>query len=257
MNAVGLPAGRKGSNRGLDTDRSRTSTGVDVARVTPPPSHRSEVWVMAVVMGAVILLPVRANGETAADAIITECDRLAAHPEDAGRQGPGIAFEQINAAAAIDRCGQAFARNPNNPHVAFTLGRAHERAGRFDEAARLYTRAANQGSALGQTVLASFYVDGLGGLPKDESEAVRLYKQAADQGFAPAQHILGLCYAEGFGGLPKDDREAARLYRLAADHGFASAQANLGFFYEVGRGGLRKDEREAARLYKLAAEQAM
>ncbi|KAA2211463.1 sel1 repeat family protein [Pseudoroseomonas oryzae] len=88
-----------------------------------------------------------------------------------------------------------------------------------------------------------------------DDEAARLYRLAADQGHAAAQYNLARFYVNGRGGLPKDEREAARLYRLAADQGYAWAQYNLAAFYETGRGGLAKDEREAARLYGLSANQ--
>ena len=43
---------------------------------------------------------------------------------------------------------------------------------------------------------------------RDDREAARLYKLAADQGNAQAQANLGTFYLDGRGGLPKDDREA-------------------------------------------------
>jgi TPR repeat protein len=63
--------------------------------------------------------------------------------------------------------------------------------------------------------------------PRTTSEAARLYKLAADQGNAWAQYFLGDFYVDGRGGLPKDDREAARLYKLAADQGNDFARAAL------------------------------
>jgi hypothetical protein len=47
----------------------------------------------------------------------------------------------------------------------------------------------------------------------DDREAARLYKLAAAQGLAGAQCNLGLFYVQGRGGLSKNDREAARLYK--------------------------------------------
>jgi TPR repeat protein len=122
------------------------------------------------------------------------------------------------------------------------------------EAARLFKLAADQGNALAQSKLGAFYKDGLGGLPKDYREAARLFKLAADRGEPFAQAELGVFYKDGLGGLPKDDREAARLFKLAADRGDAFAQGELGVFYKDGLGGLPKDYREAARLFKLAAD---
>src|SRR5205807_2203434 len=181
-------------------------------------------------------------------AAITECDRLAADPNDPNREGPGVALDKIDAPSAIARCGQALAQHPNNPRVMFNLGRANERAGRLNEAARLFKLAADQGYAPAQLDLGTSYAGGSRGLAKDEREAVRLFRLAVDQGLAAAQFTLGVFYSEGRGGLTKDEREAARLYKLAADQGYADAQFNLGLFYTEGRGGLAEDEREAARL---------
>lgn len=123
------------------------------------------------------------------------------------------------------------------------------------EALRLFRLAADQGNALGQTNLGSMHFNGRGGLPKDDVEVARLYRLAADQGYALGQANLGAMYANGWGGLPKDDTEAVRLYRLAADQGNALGQNNLGAMYLNGRGGLPRDDIEATRLYRLAADQ--
>ena len=123
------------------------------------------------------------------------------------------------------------------------------------EAVRLFRLAADQGDATGKANLGFLYESGRGGLAKDEKEAVRLYRLAADQGNALGQANLGAAYDNGKGGLPKDGNEAVRLYRLAADQGNAQAQANLGFMYANGKGGLSNDDVEAVRLFRLAADQ--
>ena len=196
-----------------------------------------------------------AAAEMSAAASIAECDGLAAHPNDPNKVGPGVVFDRVDGPAAIESCGRALTENPGNPHVMFTLGRANERVKRFDEAARLYKLAADQGNAAAQTNLGTLYALGSGGLTKDDREAARLYKLAADQGFASAQTDLGIFYEQGRGGFAKDDRQAARLYKLAADQGHARGQNYLAVFYRDGRGGLEKDEHEAVRLFRLAAEQ--
>jgi TPR repeat protein len=122
------------------------------------------------------------------------------------------------------------------------------------EAARLFKLSADQGNAAGQANLGVVYRDGRG-LTKDDREAARLFKLSADQGNASGQTNLGFFYLEGRGGLTRDDREAARLFKLSADQGNADGQANLGFFYLEGRGGLTRDDREAGRLFKLSADQ--
>jgi len=232
--------------------------GVGGAETVLRPIRRRRIGLLAAA-GAVagMLLAGPAIADPSPAAAITECDRLAADPDDPNREGPGVALDKIDAPSAIASCGQALVRNPNNPRVMLNLGRANERAGRIDEAARLFKLAADQGLAAAQFHLGVFYQNGAGGLAKDEREAVRLYKLAAEQGDPDAQFNLGIFYELGRGGLTKDERKAASLYKLAAEQGVAFAQFHLGEFYENGRGGLAKDEREAARLYKLAADQGM
>jgi hypothetical protein len=208
--------------------------GEDVggAEKGPRPVRRRRIGLLAAA-GAVagMLLAGPAIADPSAAASITECDRLAADPDDPNREGPGVALDKIDAPAAIASCGQALAQNLNNLRVMFNLGRANERAGRLDEAARLYKLAADQGYAPAQLDLGIRYDKGLGGLARDEREAVRLFKLAADQGLAAAQFTLGDFHQKGAGGLAKDEHEAARLYKLAADQGYAVAQNNLGLFY--------------------------
>src|SRR5260221_2857562 len=128
-------------------------------------------------------------------ALVTECDRLAAAPTDPNREGPGVAFDRIDTIAAIESCGQALAQNPGNSRVIFNRGRANDRADRLDEAARLYSRAADQGYTAARHSLGVFYLEGLGGLRPDARAAARLFKLAADQGFALSQYALAALYA--------------------------------------------------------------
>jgi hypothetical protein len=105
--------------------------------------------------------------------------------------------------------------------------------------AALYQKAADQGSAGAQAILAPRNLDG--------------YQKAADQGDAVAQNNLGWFYENGQG-VQKDLRKAAELYQKAADQGYARAQNNLGWLYENGQG-VQKDLRKAAELYQKAADQ--
>lgn len=86
-----------------------------------------------------------------------DCDRLAAVP---GADGAGVALEAIDAEAAILACGQAISAQPGEPRFLFQYGRALERSGDIEGAARLYEWAAADGFAPAQ--------DALGGaLPTD------------------------------------------------------------------------------------------
>ena len=215
---------------GADSVKPSRQAGVwiDGLEIDPGRVRRCRIWFVAIAgMATAMSLAGPAGAEPSAAAAITECDRLAASPMDRNREGPGVAFQKIDATAAIASCAQALAQNPNNPRMISNLGRANQRAGRLDEAARLYKLAADQGHAGAQYNLGVFYDQGLGGLAKDEREAARLYKLAADQGLAAAQFNFGLLYEAGRGGLAKDDKEAARLFKLAADQGHEAAQQKL------------------------------
>ena len=139
--------------------------------------------------------------------LIAVCDQAAAAPLDQSRPTGvvGLLLEKIDPAIAIPACDAAAKAAPNDPRIAFQLGRAYLAA-------------------------------------KDYESARAHFEFAADQGDARGQNGLGLLYATGRGGLAKDDREAARLYKLAADQGHANGQFNLGFFYVTGRGGLYRGE---------------
>jgi TPR repeat protein len=190
-------------------------------------------------------------------ALIDICDQAAAAPLDQSRPTgvPGLLLEKIDSKVAIPACDVAAKAAPNDPRVAFQLGRAYLAAKDYESARVHFKFAADQGDAGGQNGLGVLYQGGRSGLAKDDQEAARLFKLAADQGNANGQVNLGFFYATGRGGLAKDDREAARHYKLAADQGNAGGQVYLGVFYATGGGGLTKDDREAARLYKLAADQ--
>ncbi|MBR3410174.1 MAG: sel1 repeat family protein [Candidatus Methanomethylophilaceae archaeon] len=65
-------------------------------------------------------------------------------------------------------------------------------------------------------------------------EAARWFRAAAEQGNADAQYMFGLCYESGWG-VDKSYDEAARWFRAAAEQGHACCQFKLGTCYESGR----------------------
>ncbi len=87
--------------------------------------------------------------------------------------------------------------------------------------------------------------------PEDANEAVRWLRKAADQGLAEAQYVLASCYEEGYG-VPRDDRMACEWYGRAAAQGHPKAQFELGARCFVGRGLPRDCSAGAAWLGKAA-----
>jgi len=102
--------------------------------------------------------------------------------------------------------------------------------GDVSTAVELLTPLAQKGNAGAQSCLGVAYQ-----LAKNYEEAARWYRLAANQGEAEAQLGLGHLYERGQG-LPKDIKEANRLFRLAADQNDGEAQYSLAASYASGEG---------------------
>ncbi|MBN1510246.1 MAG: SEL1-like repeat protein [Sedimentisphaerales bacterium] len=122
------------------------------------------------------------------------------------------------------------------------------------EAVKRYTKAAEQGEADAQFLLACMYREGEG-VPQDYKEAVKWYMKAAEQENAAAQYLLGYMYREGKG-VPQDCGEAVKWYTKAAEHGDAHSQNLLGDMYFEGQR-VPQDYKEAVKWYTKAAEQGL
>ena len=119
-------------------------------------------------------------------------------------------------------------------------------------AAEWSRKAADQGHARAQAVLATLHYNGEG-VPKDLALAAEWYRKAADQGHAGAQRMLATLHYNGEG-VPKDLALAAEWSRKAADQGHAVAQAFLAGLHYNGEG-VPKDFALAAEWYRKAADQ--
>ena len=91
------------------------------------------------------------------------------------------------------------------------------------------------------------------GKPKNYEEAARCFRRAAEQGHAGAQNNLGFLYHNGWG-VPQDYSQAAYWYRLSAQQGNAWGQSNYGTCLEFGWG-VKKDLNAAIEMYRRAASQ--
>jgi uncharacterized protein len=119
------------------------------------------------------------------------------------------------------------------------------------EAARWYSKAAEQGDPVAQNYIGSLYQHGEG-VPKDLEKAVYWYKKASDQDSAQGQSNLAYMYDLGLG-VPEDNVEALRLYELSAEKGWTEAMLNLGILYgQEGQAGITKNSVEAYKWLDLA-----
>jgi tetratricopeptide (TPR) repeat protein len=80
-----------------------------------------------------------------ADTVITECDRLAAHPEDPQKVTPGINQKDIDYPKAIAACEQALVVNPNDPRARYQLARVLFYTNQNERAVAEMKRAADAG----------------------------------------------------------------------------------------------------------------
>jgi TPR repeat protein len=219
-----------------------------------------------------------------------ECDRLAAHSDDADKPasviGSDLEFIATDPERAIEVCGEAVSDQPDERRFAYQLGRAYHGAKRYDEAMEWYRKAADAGStaamsnvgflhaygdeaeidyrearkwyekaadagnATGMNNLAALYESGLG-VPQDYAEARRWYQKSADAGSATGMNGLGVLYRNGLGG-DTDLAEARRYFEMASERGLAVAMTNVGFLYANGMG-VPTDYKEAWRWYDKAA----
>ncbi|MBR5640063.1 MAG: sel1 repeat family protein [Muribaculaceae bacterium] len=85
----------------------------------------------------------------------------------------------------------------------------------YVEAAKLFTKAANQGNAYAQFMLGDYYNEGKG-VKKNYKKAAQWYKKAADQGIGDALYQLAEYHANGYG-VKKDMTLADEYYKKAAD----------------------------------------
>lgn len=120
------------------------------------------------------------------------------------------------------------------------------------EAARLLSRAAEQGNALAAFKLATLYKAGRG-VTADPARAFHWFEFAASRGNCKAMQNLAVAYAEGWG-TTKDMEQAARWFTRAAALGLTDAEFNLAVLYERGMG-VPQSLTDAYKWYLVAAAQ--
>lgn len=158
---------------------------------------------------------------------IADCDRHAASPFYKHRPPyvEGVKLDKVDVARAIPACRAAVAANPEELRFVFQLGRALGAGKQFDEAARYYREAADEGDARAMNSLALAYENG-NGVARNLAEAIRLYRKAADAGDAVAMYNLADMYERG-AGTKADRKEAKNWYAKAAGLGDEDAKKAL------------------------------
>jgi TPR repeat protein len=129
------------------------------------------------------------------------------------------------------------------------LGYIFEQGSLEAEAAQMYRKAAEAGSADGEVALAAMLAAGKG-VKQDVAQAVRLYESAAGRGNGAAINALAQAYISGTLGFTRDKRDNARAIEAierAARQGYEPAVVELNRAYTEGDYGLSADAAQAAR----------
>ena len=126
------------------------------------------------------------------------------------------------------------------------------RAGKFQDAAPLLQRLADEGNPYASLTLAEFYQKG-SGVPQDQEKAAKLCETAAMKNVVTAQRITGQLYDLGQG-VTKDQTRAVFWFRKAAEADDVNSQLRLGNAYQSGEG-VKQDRAEAMKWFKRAASQ--
>ncbi len=180
------------------------------------------------------------------------CDRLAGNPDDADLTGtPGVAFDDIDPAAAEPACRDAVAQQPDERRYLFELARVLRKKEDFAGSLAYYQKAADKGSLIAMIGIGLLYEDG-DGVDQDYVKAADYYRKAADAGSVVAMGYLADLYDRGYLAVGDSGAaEAARLYERQVERGDEFALVNLGQLYEAGRG-VAKDIGRAEALYRQA-----
>jgi tetratricopeptide (TPR) repeat protein len=82
-----------------------------------------------------------------AEAPITDCDRMAAHPLDPAKKLPGLGTKEIDLPKAIEACTASVKQYPDEARFYYQLGRVLYYSGKKPEAAHALYQAVDRGHA--------------------------------------------------------------------------------------------------------------
>lgn len=112
----------------------------------------------------------------------TECDRLAAHPEDPDRVAPGVKQSQVDLPAAIAACETAVKADPRNPRLRYQLARVYGYSGQGEKAAPHRAAAVEANYPQSLFVVGFLHLTGMNKAAKDVCLAGDLIHRSARAG---------------------------------------------------------------------------
>lgn len=110
---------------------------------------------------------------------VTECDRLAGHPDDPHKVVPGLGTRAMDLPAAIQACRTDLAKDAQNPRLQYQLARALTYNGRVTEALPIIEQSAAAGYPQAIFVTGYLYLEGAYSAPKNPCRAAELIRESA------------------------------------------------------------------------------
>ena len=216
---------------------------------------------------------------------LTNCGTQASHPHDTKAGFPGVEWDSINLETAVPRCEWARQMLPDNPQVAYWLGRVYDKAAdkravdhlwfaaergygmaynhmgilmrdgdyvdqNLPGAENMFRQGAARNNYLAQYNLARFLVEH--GDPGDHAEALDNLEQSALAEYVKAQLLAARWYRHGTATAP-DPLAALDYYRMALENGSGEASYELAELYRDGEG-VSPDPAAYLKYLKLAAD---
>ncbi len=162
------------------------------------------------------------------------CDRLAAEADDPLRPANVKPVTSVNGAKAAPVCEAAVAAAPEEVRYLNQLGRAYLDLKRYDDARRVFEKAAGQRSALAAIWVGNILSRGLG-MTADKRFAASWYEKAAELGESAGMTNLGVAYLKGDGVL-KDVNLAKAWFEKGVEAGNPESISQMGWLYYRGNG---------------------
>ena len=124
---------------------------------------------------------------TAIHAEVTECDRLAANPNDPDRVAEGVSSSRVDVKAAIIACTKSLEADLENSRFAYQLGRVSFYAGNTPDALKFIGQAAKQGYRQAEFVMGALADNRREGVPADNCAVEDYWYRAATKGHLHAR----------------------------------------------------------------------
>lgn len=113
---------------------------------------------------------------------VTECDRLASHPDDPHHVAPGRERKDMDLPAAVAACEAAVRNDPANPRLNYQLARVYGYSGMGEKSIPYRAVAVDADYPQSLFVVGYLHLLGLNKQPQDTCRAAELIRRSAQQG---------------------------------------------------------------------------